>query len=200
MKRKQLILLHILLILSFPMIFVLGPYYRDYLVENFEIDYENPEKYSFTGLNFSFQQEHVLLTPTFLNSSTIVIVDFNSTQPIYVIISQYSLLPLYEKSIYRNESGVLTYQLVASDEYIITAKAFNGAANVTVFLVLSNIILEKPYVLWGQLMYYGGIGLLVGGITFTIVTWFKKRRQLPKQPPKTTTKKEKSEKKLKRRF
>ena len=187
MKRKQLILLHALLIIGLLFIFVFGPFYTNYLRESFEVDYEHPEKKIFTGLNFSSQQEHVLLDSTPLEFDSVVIVDFNSTQPVYVLVSQYSLLPMYEKSLYANGSQVLLYRILAADNYTITASAFGGTANVTVLLALSTAIRTRPYALWGEIMYYGGIALLIGSITFVVMAWVRKKQPLLKQPPKATS-------------
>ena len=189
MKKRYLILLNVFFFVSILLIFVFGPYYSNFALENLE-DYEQEiyipsANLPSRSLNFSSQHGYYLLNSTFLDWNSLVFVDFNTTQPIYILVIQDTQIPLFEKSIFDDESGTLTYYVVEPDYYVIWAEGFNGTANVRVVLLLSIITRTKPYALWGQIMYYGGIGLLGVSVAIIVVSWLRKERPLPpKQAPK----------------
>lgn len=147
------------------------------------------------SLNFSVQQEYLLLAPTFLDWNSGVRVGFNSTHPIYILVVQDSLLPLYERSKFSiGGEDALLYYVPAPSNYTVWAEGFEGAANVTVSLRPSIITRDKPYAVWGQTMSFGGIGLLTVSIAYVIMSWVRKRKQPPpKQPAKETSAKKKPE-------
>jgi hypothetical protein len=172
------------------LVFVFGPYYSNFSLENLE-DYQDAvylpsANLPSRSLNFSSQQGYYLLNSTFLDWNSIVIVSFNTTQPIYILVTQDTQIPLFEKSIFENKNGTSKYYIVEPDSYIILAEGFSGTASVRVALLLSIITRTKPYALWGQIMYYGGIGLLGASVVLIVVSWLRKERPLPsKQAPKT---------------
>ena len=198
MKRKQLILLHVLFLISFLLIFVFGPFYTNYLRENLE-DWEDPDTQSYPNLNFTSTQGYILLQPTPLDQYSYITVNFTSTQPIYVVITQsYSLymstsMPFYEKSIF-DTSGTLAYETLEPGNYTVVAEGFGGEADFTVTYSRSIVSRSTPYALWGQIMNYGGIVLLVSTATFFIIAWLRKRKPLPKQLSKAISATKKPEK------
>lgn len=186
MKRKYLIILNIFYLVSMLFIFVLGPYYSNFSLENVENVNPNPVVKSYSNLNFSTQHNYELLAPTFLDWYSIVVVNFTSTQPVYVLVTENSPIPLYEKSTFGVESGTLIYHIIEPSYYTASIEGINGTANATVDVYTSTVIRNKPYELWGQVMYYGGIGLLIFSIAMLTISWLRKEPLAPKQPPKTT--------------
>lgn len=186
MKRKYLIILNVFYFISILLIFVFGPFYSNYSREDLETYEKNPVVQS-RNLDFSSQQEYELLSPTFLDWYSIVEINFTSTQPIYVLITESSPLPLYEKSTFGNEYGTLTYFIVEPAYYTVLVKGFDGTAHVIVTINLSMVTRDKPYALWGQVMYYGGIGLLIASVALIVITLSRKERPPPKQLQKAVT-------------
>jgi hypothetical protein len=168
------------------LIFVFGPYYSNFSLENFE-KWEEPISFPPKNLNFSSQQEYVLLNYTFLDWYSEVRVYFNTTHPIYILIIEDSFVP-YEHSTFSNENGMVLYRIppYESGKYGIIAEGFEGIA--TVRVILSHSILTKTtYALWGEIMYYGGIGLLVASVGLLVIIWLKRESPPSKQLPKTAT-------------
>lgn len=194
MKRKYLIILNIFYLVGILFIFVLGPYYSNFSLENVENVNPNPVVKSYSNLNFSSQQNYELLAPTFLDWYSIVVVNFTSTQPVYVLITENSLLSLYEKSTFGVESGTLIYHIIEPSYYTASIEGINGTAGATVAVYTSTVIRNKPYELWGQIMYYGGIGLLIFSIAVLAISWLRKGSAPLKHPLRTAVAK-KAEKK-----
>ncbi|MBX5326385.1 MAG: hypothetical protein ACQXXH_00545 [Candidatus Bathyarchaeia archaeon] len=193
MNRKRLLIIHVLFFISFLLAFVFGPYYSNYSVDHFE-DWEPDVTFPQRSLNFSAQQEHELLAPTFLDWNSIVIVNFNSTNPIYVLVIEDSLLPLYERSIFDVGNQTLVYHVPVPSNYTVWAKGFDGTANITVILLPSIVTRDKPYASWGQVMSIGGIGLLTFCVAYVVMSWVRQKRQPPpKQPSKEISVKKKTE-------
>lgn len=185
MKRKYLIILNILYLVSILFIFVLGPYYSNFSLENVESVNPNPIIKSYPNLNFSSQQNYELLAPTFLDWYSIVVVNFTSTQPVYVLVTENSPLPLYEKSTFGVESGTLIYHIIEPSYYTASIEGISGTAGAIVAVYTSTVVRNKPYELWGQIMTYGGIGLLIFSIAVLAISWLRKEPAQPKQPLKT---------------
>jgi hypothetical protein len=194
LSRKQLIILHTIFFISLILIFWFGPYYSNYSIRRFE-DWENPRIYPKTNLDLGSQQYQQLLPSTPLDWNSIVEVKFTSTQPIYILLIQDSLAPMFEKSVFDNGSGELQYYVIEPANYTVVAKGFSGTANATVTLFPSIVTREKPYALWGQIMYYGGIVLLVACGAFVVLAWLGTRQQLPKRSQKGASVIKKPEKK-----
>jgi hypothetical protein len=114
-------------------------------------------------------------------------VDFNTSQPIYILIVQDSLVPLVENSTFSNENGVVQYRIPvdAFGNYFIKAKGFDGIASVRVGLQPSIVTRNKPYEVWGQIIYYGGTGLLIFSIVVLAISWLRRKPVQSKQPLKT---------------
>ncbi|MGQ9566095.1 MAG: hypothetical protein ACUVT5_06085 [Candidatus Bathyarchaeales archaeon] len=189
MNRKQLFVIHVLFFISFLLAFVFGPYYSNYSVDHFE-DWEPDVTFPRHGLNFSVHQEYELLAPTFLDWNSVVIVNFNSTKPIYVLVIEDALLPLYERSIFDVGNQTLVYHVPVPSNYTVWVKGFDGTANVTVILLPSIITRDKPYAAWGQVISFGGIGLLAFSVAYVVMSWVRQKRQ---PPPKEISAKKKTE-------
>lgn len=183
MKRKYLILLNVFYFVSILLIFVLGPYYLNFSPENFE-NWEAPIYLPSRRLDFSLQQEYFLLNSTFLDWYSEVRVDYNTSQPIYILIIEDSPVPIFQNSTFNNENGVFLSRIAAPANYVIQARGFEGTADVRVSFRLSIVNRTSPYALWGQIMFYGGIGLLIVSVGGIIISWLRKGRPQPKQPLK----------------
>lgn len=191
MKKRYLIILNVFYFVSILLIFVFGPFYSNYSRENFEDWEPTPFVQNYT-LNFTSQQVNELLAPTFLDFHSYVVVNFNSTQPTYILLADVQALetpqlPFYEKSKFGNESGALTYYIAQPANYTVLAEGFHGTANVTVAILISIVTRTKPYAMWGQAMYYGGIGLLGVSLAGIVISWLRKEPAQPKQPPRAVS-------------
>lgn len=170
-------------LISLLLVIVFGPFYSNYSTEQLEGYESNPFVQTYS-LNFTTSQGYTLVAPTFLDWESVVAVNFNSTQPIYILVIEDSVLQLYEKSTFGNESGTLIYHVVEPANYTVTAEGFSGTANATVTILLSIVARSKPYAMWGQVMYFGGVGLLVISIAVIVVSYLRKEKPGVKQPPK----------------
>jgi hypothetical protein len=181
LRKRWLILFNVFYFISIALIVVLGPFYSGYSTEQL-IGFEPTPAILTYPLNFTFSQEYDLVAPTFLDWESVIVVNFTSTQPIYVVVAEEAALSFYDKSTFGNGSDTLVYHVPEPGNYTVSAEAFGGTANVVVTIYLSIVARSKPYFVWGQVMYYGGIGLLIGSLAFIVLSWVRKEK-----PPKQST-------------
>ena len=184
MRKRWLILFNALYLVSILLIVIIGPFYSNYSTEHL-VGYEPNSFFQSYSLNFTSSYEHELVAPTFLDWESIVYVSFNSTQPTYVLVTEYSILPIFEESTFGNGSGnSLVFHIAQPSNYTVLAKGFGGIANATVTILLSIVSRSKPYATLGQVMYYGGIGLLIVSIAVIVLSYLRKEKPAIKQSSK----------------
>lgn len=154
---------------------VFGPFYSNYSTEQLQ-SYETTPAKTY-NLNFTANSNYHLVTLNLLDVFSIISVNISSAQPTYVYVIQESLLPLYDKSTFVDGRGTLIYHVAELGNYSVYASAFSGSANINVTAVLSIVTRDKPYAIWGQAMYYGGIALL--GVSIAAIVFSYARKEKP---------------------
>lgn len=182
LRKRWLILFNVFYLVSILFIAVLGPFYSNYSTEE-PVGFES-NSFVYTNLNFTASQAYYLVTPTRLDWESVIKVDFNSTQPTYIMVTEESALSLYDQSAFANVSGGLIYHVTALGNYTVYAQGFSGMANATVTILASIISRSKPYAVWGQAMYYGGIVLLGVSIVVIALSYLREKKPAAKQPSK----------------
>ena len=176
-------------LVSIFLIVILGPFYSNYSTETPEGFESNPFVHTYS-LNFTSSHLQELVAPTFLDWQSVVEVEFNATQPTYALVTESSILPLHEKSIFGNGSGnTLVFHVAQPSNYTVLAESFGGTANATVTILFSIVTRDKPYAMWGQIMYYGGIGLLGISIAVIVFSYLRKEKPVASQPSRVVASK-----------